>query len=143
MLITDINEVPSLDDEINRKAFNTIEWLFAAQQCGDIDSRQFNTGVDALFMATSGLVDDEMLTLINSAGELSDTSAPLTKRHFYKAGSLISLRFDQGEDSYSVTTRLPNGESTEKRVLELDGNKAREKIARLGILIVMKGYVEI
>jgi hypothetical protein len=53
-----VTAVPVLQDEVNRKAFDTIAWLTLAVTQGNITPDQFSTGIDALFMATSGLVTD-------------------------------------------------------------------------------------
>lgn len=63
--------VPVLQDEINRKAFETIAWLTLAVTQGKITPEQFSTGIDALFMATSGLVTDrDYIIMISEAQSL-------------------------------------------------------------------------
>ena len=52
-------EVPVLQDEINRKALDTLAWLTLSVHNDKITAEQFSTGVDALFMAVSGLVTDK------------------------------------------------------------------------------------
>ena len=53
------NEVPVLQDEVNRKALDTLAWLVMSVHHGKISAEQFSTGVDTLFMAVSGLVTDK------------------------------------------------------------------------------------
>jgi hypothetical protein len=53
------NEVPVLQDEVNRKALDTLAWLVMSIHHGKITAEQFSTGVDTLFMAVSGLVTDK------------------------------------------------------------------------------------
>lgn len=63
--------VPILQDEINRKSFETIAWLTLAVTNGKITPEQFSTGIDALFMATSGLVTDrDYIHMITEAQSL-------------------------------------------------------------------------
>lgn len=65
--------VPVLQDEINRKAIETIAWLTLAVTHGKITPEQFSTGIDALFMATSGLVTDkDYIIMITEAQSLID-----------------------------------------------------------------------
>lgn len=62
------NEVPVLQDEVNRKALDTLAWLVTSVHHGKISADQFSTGVDALFMAVSGLVTDrDFIHLIGEA----------------------------------------------------------------------------
>jgi hypothetical protein len=63
--------VPVLQDEVNRKAIDTIAWLTLAVTQGKITPEQFSTGIDALFMATSGLVTDrDYIIMITEAQRL-------------------------------------------------------------------------
>jgi hypothetical protein len=63
--------VPVLQDEVNRKALETIAWLTLAVTHGKITTDQFSTGIDALFMATSGLVTDrDYIIMITEAQNL-------------------------------------------------------------------------
>lgn len=65
--------VPVLQDEINRKALETIAWLTLSVTHGKITAEQFSTGIDALFMATSGLVTDrDYIIMITEAQSLID-----------------------------------------------------------------------
>jgi hypothetical protein len=60
--------VPVLQDEVNRKAVDTLIWLGMSLHHGKISVDQFSTGVDALFMAVSGLVTDkDWLQMIGEA----------------------------------------------------------------------------
>jgi hypothetical protein len=79
--------VPVLQDEINRKAFETIAWLTLAVTSGKISPEQFSTGIDSLFMATSGLVTDrDYIIMITEAQSLIERekqhgrSKPLSAR---------------------------------------------------------------
>lgn len=50
--------VPVLQDEVNRKALESMSYLITALHHKKITPDQFSTGVDVLFMAVSGLVTD-------------------------------------------------------------------------------------
>ena len=51
--------VPVLQDEVNRKALESLSYLITALHHKKITPEQFSTGVDVLFMAVSGLVTDK------------------------------------------------------------------------------------
>ena len=66
-------EIPSLQAEVNRKAVETLEWLTDSVMKKKISQEQFSTGVDALFMAASGLVSDrDFIVYITEAQSLCD-----------------------------------------------------------------------
>lgn len=65
--------VPDLQSEVNRKAFDTLSWLTLAVTDKRITPDQFSTGVDALFMAVSGLVSDrDFIYMITEAQRLCE-----------------------------------------------------------------------
>ena len=65
--------VPVLQDEVNRKAIETIAYLTMAVHHKKITPDQFSTGIDVLFMALSGLVtDSDFISLISEAQHIID-----------------------------------------------------------------------
>ncbi|UUZ75435.1 hypothetical protein LP414_27350 [Polaromonas sp. P1(28)-13] len=97
--MTDVNGIPVLQDEVNRKAFNTMEWLFSSLNSGNMSPRQFSTGVDALFMTTSGLVDDAMMTLMAEADALTEKGEQLEKSFFIKGNTTMRLTWGVGSNA--------------------------------------------
>ena len=63
---------PTLLEEINRKSFETLEFLVLRYQRGQIDKQEFQFGLDILFMAVSGLVSNEFFELITEAQKLCE-----------------------------------------------------------------------
>lgn len=51
-----MDELPTVQDELTRKAFETLERLILHLEQGRITDAQFNTGVEVLWDTTSGLV---------------------------------------------------------------------------------------
>jgi hypothetical protein len=65
--------VPILQEEIDRKALETLEYLTMAVTHGKITPEQFSTGVDVLFMAVNGLVKDrDFIHMIGEAQALCE-----------------------------------------------------------------------
>ena len=63
--------VPVLQDEVNRKAYDALSYLTMAVTHKKITPEQFSTGVDVLFMAVSGLVNDrDFIHIIGEAQAL-------------------------------------------------------------------------
>lgn len=60
-----------LRSELNRKTFETLDWLIRAVTRGDLTREQFSTGIDTLFMAVNGLVDKEFVHILTEAAELA------------------------------------------------------------------------
>src|SRR3569832_1870617 len=53
--------LPTIREELDRKAFETIDWLITSYDKGKLTEPQFHSGLNALFMATSGLVDADVV----------------------------------------------------------------------------------
>jgi hypothetical protein len=145
LITTHINTVPSVKDEVNRKAFATMEWLFASHQRGDMDARQFNTGVDSLFMATSGLVDEEMMGLMHAAGQLVDSSLPIVKRHFFKSGKVLTLLWGSGQSTWTATETFSDPDTGGKTRIKTESSAeaAKEKLDQMALMLLMRGYEEL
>lgn len=63
-----VSGVPILQDEVNRKALDSIGYLVTALHHKKITPDQFSTGIDVLFMAVSGLVTDpDFIHLVTEA----------------------------------------------------------------------------
>lgn len=74
-----MSEVPEgydLGEELRRKSFETLQYLLSRVHGGILTEEQFNTGVDVLFMAVSGLVPEpqtpnESIKALIDAGKLN------------------------------------------------------------------------
>ncbi|MFK3741046.1 hypothetical protein [Massilia sp. TN1-12] len=97
--------IPELKDEINRKAFETVEFLYNGLDNGKLTAPQFSTGLDTLFMAVSGLVDRGVIDLITAGSDyVQENKAQLiAKRALYGAdGTVVVLTRQLGADSFLV-----------------------------------------
>ena len=75
-------QIPTLQAEVNRKAIETLEWLTNAAIKKQITQAEFSVGIDALFMAVSGLVSDkDFIVYITGAQKLCEPIPAGTVRH--------------------------------------------------------------
>lgn len=75
-------QIPTLQAEVNRKAIETLEWLTNAAIKKQITQGEFSVGIDALFMAVSGLVSDkDFIVYITEAQKLCEPIPAGTVRH--------------------------------------------------------------
>lgn len=139
-----LSEVPSLKEEIDRKSFETINWLIHSYEKGSITLPQFSTGVDALFMATSGLTDEGVLRMITEALSMATANkmAPL-KRHFVKENMIRSFTWEVGDEKVMNVKRI-NGmaEGGDVRTFSTPAG-ARTFFSRLGEVMEPAGWAEI
>jgi hypothetical protein len=142
--MSSLSELPSLREEINRKTFETIEWLFLGLNNGKLSEEQFSTGVDALFMAVAGLVDEGFIQMITEAQNMSDSK--FAKRRLFRApkvDEVLTLSWIPGEDRVIVSKRIA-GIATNGTVKEFANSKdASEYMRSVGASMERRGWVEL
>jgi hypothetical protein len=117
-----VTDLPTLKEELDRKALATIEDLLHLHAICKISDAQLSTGIDALFKATSGLTDEEILHIITEASKILPL-APQTLRYVYLSGdNMISLHWIVGDDKVTMTSYRAGKKASEKIH---DGDDAR------------------
>lgn len=93
--------------ELNRKAFETMDWLVKGVHRGTLSKDQFSIGVDTLFMATSGLTDERMVQIVTAAQEMCNKEPVTRKRYFCNdRGEIITFSWTVGYSSFVVLKRV-------------------------------------
>lgn len=154
-----MSEVPEgfdLGQELRRKSFEALQYLVSRVRDGILTEEQFNTGVDTLFMAVSGLVPELPQTTFPV---LDLTTGAMTKREpsprfidvitacqneiehvypvqktvlFSKAkGVFKSFRWQAGDSFVDCTTCMPGADPTTSRIKCLDAAAAMAKFKEL------------
>lgn len=140
-----MSDLLTLKEELDRKVLETIEWLFVGLDRGQISQEQFSTGIDALFMAVSGLVGGDFIHLISEAQkQLEDMPKPSLRRHFFN-GSNTSFQLSwQIGDNKVVITRIVGGCLSKSSVVEKDtAQEARDSFNRSADSLLLKGFWEL
>lgn len=134
-----IPDIPTLSEELNRKSFETLEWLTIAVEQGRITAHQFSTGIDVLFMAVSGLVKQEFVELVTEAQALCPEAKPELKRVFWSPAGLLRVTWTVGEERVLV-----GAPAAAPRYLNFDTAKAaQDKFSGIGVALESKGYTEV
>ena len=134
--------LPSLQEELDRKAFQTMEWLTNACDKAKISEAQFSTGVDALFMATSGLVDSDILTLVSQATEIAGKATTGVRRHFVKDGTIVTLAW-AWDDAQVTVTKRQNGARQKQQVSADSPAQARGRFNTMAQALLARGFEEL
>jgi hypothetical protein len=132
-------ELPTLQEEIDRKSFEALEWLTYAVSQGRMTPHQFSTGIDVLFMTVSGLLKKDFIDLISEAQALCPTEPLEMKRSFSDGSALTTVTWTVGAE------RVWMGRFGGKRaVREFDTAKeAQDWFASVGKALEAKGLKEI
>lgn len=129
--------------ELERKAMETIEWLTLVVERGAITEAQFSTGVDALFMAVSGLVKSDINDLITAADKVAKQARHVVKRCFVKDDIVVAIERELGEakvtlKKYRAGVSFGNGQG-----LRATDASARDAMNSACDTLLAGGYVEL
>ena len=137
------DRVPQLRDELNRKSFETVEWLFTALDGGRITKEQFSTGIDALFMAVNGLANADVTELMTEADYQLRNEVVEVRRAFMSGSTVVSMRWTVGETTVSVTT-YRNGLYYKRATKPYETAKAaRAALDQFETALIAKGYLKL
>lgn len=137
-----MTELPSLRDELNRKALNAIEWLTNAHTAGDLADSQFSTGIDAVFMTAAGLVDPDIMEMFSLAGQ-ADNRPAVDKRSFINGSSVITLIWHVGLDNFQVRARAAGLDSHNVIKQFAAPASARSGMRAVANRLIESGYSEL
>lgn len=62
-----MSSVPTLYEEINRKALETLEGLVGKHRDGDLSDKEFTVGLGAIYDCLAGLADKEIIQYVEMA----------------------------------------------------------------------------
>lgn len=138
-----MSAVPTLREELDRKVWETISWLITGVTQGRLTEEQFSTGLDALFMAVSGLVDEEFIHTVTDAQTECAGVRPEVRRHFAMHDHTVTLSWVVGEDRVAILKKrggFPIGGSDKECD---DAAAAKAWLADFATKLELKGYMEL
>lgn len=137
--------LPTLKDELDRKVFETIEYLVGAVHKGRMTKAQVSASLDTLFMAISGLVDNDFINIITEAQGVVGNDKSVVKRHFALPGRDITQTISWIPGTEKLTTcQCEGGYATGGAVKEFDSvAKAAQAFYRIGEGFEKKGWIEL
>lgn len=115
-----MSALPTLQEELDRKVFDTLEWIAHAQASGRISDAQASTAVDVVFRTTSGLVKDDgqFIAIITHMSDMYK-GAPRLTRIFVNNDRVAKVEWEIGT-SVIETTVYMHGVATSSKITECD-----------------------
>ena len=122
--------LPTVTDEINRKTVEAMEWLVHARDQHKITGAEFDTAIQAIWIAVSGLVDKDVTGFLSEAE--SQASGGIVKRQFFVMdGTLMNI--DRHYKPVKVVVRrgsTKTGKWFEEREINFDDKLSPSMSAR-------------
>ena len=137
--------LPTLKDELDRKVFETIEYLTGAAHKGRMTKAQVSASLDTLFMTVSGLVDNDFINIITEAQTVVGGDKSVVKRHFAlpSSGIIQTVSWVPGTEKI-VFCRREGGFATGGTVKDYDSVAiAAKAFYASGDVMEKKGWVEL
>lgn len=140
------DHIPTLREELDRKVFETLNWLVTGHTKGIMTADQLSMGADTLFMAVSGLVDKEFIQIITSTQEmLEGASATPVRRVFRSTGQDTTVIFTWKPGSFCAAMQRYEGSTltadTGKEFPERE--QARDYVLNIHVALTKKGFIEL
>ena len=138
--------LPTLKEEIDRKAVDACEAILKRLNAGLINQAQASEAALTLFNALAGLVDKEIMDCI--CGIQDETKGAHVERHVLLFASNATLiEWEVGSSKVSFASNLQGGKFQLKRIFDFSDDlhpaeAAKEKIEVLKASLKAKGWAE-
>jgi len=134
--------LPTLYEELNRKALESLKWLVEQHEAGYISDAELYTARVAMFNTIAGLVDNE-ITQLTFTDPLPEDRKEVTQRVLRKGDSVLILSHRVGTTSVELTTLAKSGLRRSERTFD-SPRQAREWLDKaVRSLTAMQGFVTI
>lgn len=138
--------LPTLRDELDRKVFETIEWLVVGLDKARFTPEQFSMGMNTLFMAVSGIADEAFIGIVTESQKECEDVKPHIKRLFHapkEEPEIMSVHWNVGSDCV-VINRLSYEMVYGSKTWDLHtAKKARAFVDKFAALMLTKGWIEL
>lgn len=134
------NAIPTLKEELDRKVSDTLDWLLRRHKAGAISNEACSVASDALFMAVSGLTNDDLVTVITAIGSYLPSNKPnMQARIFKKAeqGKTLAVCWTPDQCEFVI-----HADGTQKRKAFDTPEQAKQAFDRVGEMLSKGGYQE-
>lgn len=95
--------MPTLQEELNRKALDAVEFLLYRYQDGTITANELQVATGALFDTVAGLVDPGIIDIISETAKLRVEGKPVVIRKFVKDNKLALIERSLADASVQLS----------------------------------------
>lgn len=140
-----MSDVPTLQDELNRKTLEAIEKLALDRDSGRITEAQYAYGVDIVWTTTAGLVDKDLMLMMELA-QVKQPGPSFMTREFYMGGKGHLAKITNTHKGLVVLDlSLYDGTHSSRKIYDMreepNPSKAgKAKFQELGDNLVAKGF---
>jgi len=138
-----MGDLPTLRQELNRKAAETMNWLAHGLDNSRITEAQFSVAVDAVNMAVCGLADAWFVEIVTESERLMQGHKSVVTDVYLRGGEVRRIRWAVGSDELSIGYWSNGIRTQETTVPYTDAKAAREWMRKVGAALVDKGWTKL
>jgi hypothetical protein len=139
-------DLPTLREELDRKVFETLNWMITGHAKGILTADQFSMGMDTLFMAVNGLVDKDFVQIISTTQDMTRGNPAMPVRRVFRhkeSDSTVIFTWKPGSFSFTLT-RYTGHMLTDEQEKPFDEREhARDYVLAVHKVLEKKGYIEL
>lgn len=136
--------IPTIREELDRKAFETVEWLLSGFNAGRLTAQQLSTGLDTLFMAVNGLTDEGIVDLITAGSELTKLVEAPTLRHcMLKGDKVVALTWTVASEQIEIVVYTAGVETSRQAKIYDTAKLACAAIQKVADKLAVFGYLKL
>lgn len=141
--------MPTLREELDRKAVEAMEFLVASHQQGKIAQAELHTGLEAIWNTTAGLISSDITHLL--AAMLDHIKEGIVIKRLFVSAAQEPVMIEHNLTSFSVkvNSQLTYSDGWKKSTLTCFDDKvspsvaAKEHFEKIAAALVAKGYREV
>ena len=136
---------PTLREELDRKVYDTADWLVNGLDKGRFTNEQFSMGMNTLFSTVAGLANEDFIHIVTEAQKQCAYVNVEVKRHFHSPDSdeIRTARWVPGEAKLMVTLRTCGEVTYGKSVEYASPAGARDMLDKFSDAMLKKGWYEL
>lgn len=124
-----IEDLPTKEEELERKAMNELSRILNLYDIGRITHREMNLMLDTLWECMAGLASDEWREFIQEARRLEDDRVPF-EHHALRQHPYCLISIKRTDESLTVAMRTSTGDISRAKRLDLSGKTLSAQLAR-------------
>lgn len=139
-------DLPTLREELDRKVFETLNWMITGHTKGILTADQLSMGMDTLFMAVSGLVDKDFIQIISTTQDMTKGNPAMpVRRVFRHTNTDTTLVFTWKPGAFDFTMSRYDGHTlTEEQTKPFpEREQARDYVLAVHAALTKKGFIEL
>ena len=143
-----MSNVPSLQEELNRKTLETLEKINADYTLGKISKAQYKYGVDIAWSCVAGLVEQDLIRMFEWLDKDTKSISYSEKTVYRHLKSGIDIVIIDSKTGLLLYKRLHQGSPDKVQAFDLRAEPnpylaAKEKLQQLDSDLINKGFVRL